>query len=252
MVTAIRTEFANKCLGKEGGSLNTIVLASGGVDSTLVMLKLLDEGHTVYPFFANYHQYSLENEKKSIYLVEEWILDTSYVRGGSNRIKEVTEIEVGVGIPQIAACPGRVLSFVGAAAIWAFTKGWTEGNIAIGIHKGDKDQDSCRVGYEDSLEECLSVLTQNQLHIITPLMGMTREEMAFEVAKYGVPWDIIYNCYWGVPCGWQSKNMNYLCPGCRRKREAMVITGYKGPLLDRPNCGIMDTLITRRDWKKLV
>ena len=243
-----------------------IVLASGGVDSSLVMAKLLREGHEVYPLYSNYNQYAYENEAKSVRMVVDWLRRNTLMWGKPNTmyyLEPVTEVHINTGIGTIAACPGRVLSFVGAACIWAFTKGWTEGKIAIGIHKGDKDQDSCRVGYEDSLNETVKSLTQGCMEIITPLMGMTREEMAQEVAEIGIPWEILYNCYWGVPCGWQSKNMDYLCPGCRRKLEAMVYV--KSPLVSRivatvegkggkfagPNCFIMDTMVTRRDWKRL-
>ena len=229
-----------------------IVLASGGLDSTLVMYKLLKEKYDVYPFFGNYNQYCLENERRSINLVTAWLV--SYVSSipGSGILHDVTEVHIDTGIPHIAACPGRVLSFVGAAAIWAFTKGWTGGSVAIGIHMGDKDVDSCRVGYETSLNATLQILTQGQLDIITPLMGMSREEMALKIGKIGIPFKLMMNCYWNVPCGWQSKNMHYLCPGCRRKQEAMKILGMgNNDYFDRPNCEIMDTPITRRDWAKL-
>ncbi len=240
-----------------------IVLASGGLDSSLVMAKLLKEGKTVIPFFSNYNQLCYEGESKSVRKVRNWLFEKftlPELRSQRDKspleiqtwIKQVVEVHIDTNIGKIAACPGRVLSFVGAACIWAFTNNWESGEIAIGIHGGDKDQDSCRIGYEDSLNECVKVLTQGCMSVITPLMGMSREEMAKEIAEIGIPWDIMYNCYWGGNgCGWQSKNMDYLCPGCRRKLESMQYVGV--PITDLPNFRPntpRDRPVARRDWTK--
>lgn len=246
-----------------------IVLASGGLDSTLVMLKLLEQDYYVVPMFSNYHQYSYWGEATSVRSIVEWIqsatgANTTMGALGdlasqqppatyktlklSGLLEDVVEVEINTGNVN-AACPGRILSFTGAACIWAFTNGWEEGSIAIGIHSGDKDQDSCRVGYEGALDETVKSLTQDCMNIITPLMGMSREQMAMELGKSEVPFDLMYNCYWYPPCGWQSINMHYHCPGCRRKEEAMRIVG-KVPNDRGPNVPIMDISVTRRDWKK--
>jgi len=225
-----------------------IVLASGGLDSTLVMSQLLRQGHHVVPFFCDYNQYSLEGERRAVETVTS-LLKEDY----ESLVEDIVVAKVDVGIPRVAACPGRIHAFVGAASIWAFTKGWTSGKIAIGIHKGDKDVDSCRVGYEEDLNKTLKILTQDCLQIITPLMGMSRQTMAEELEGSGVPWGEMYNCYWGVSCGYQSKDMHYRCPGCRRKAEAMQLVGrpeseWKIP--NRPPQGGLK--ITRRDWNKWV
>ncbi len=227
-----------------------IVLASGGMDSSLVMYKLLREGMDVVPFFSNYHQYAYEGESKAVRRVVEKLKIYSG-KFSNGTISDVVEAYVDTGIGNIAACPGRILAFTGAACIWAFTKGWTSGKIAIGIHKGDKDQDACRVGYEGPLDLTLKSLTQDCMEIITPLMGMTRGEMAMEFGKTGIPWEYIYNCYWGPnPCGWQSPKMEYRCPGCRRKQDAMKAVGLPESEWKFPNKHPNWTRESgRRDWK---
>jgi 7-cyano-7-deazaguanine synthase len=230
-----------------------IVLASGGLDSSLVMAKLLKEGRTVVPFFSNYNQYAYKGEAKAVRGVRDWLNQRCYTGDSTwlGVIEKVVEVHVDTGLGTVAACPGRVLSFVGAACIWAFTNNWVSGEIAIGIHKGDKDVDSCRVGYEDSLNETVKSLTQGKMKIITPLMGMTREEMAEEIEEIGIPWELMYNCYWGPnPCGYQSENMEYRCPGCRRKQDAMRHVGRPDTEWKVPNRHpFSDREIARRDWK---
>jgi len=220
-----------------------------------VMAKLLQEGHDVYPLFGNYNQIPYKGEKKAITELVDLLYTYSGIEGLESvwpgHMHDVIEVHVDTGIGDIAACPGRVLSFVGAACIWAFTNNWDTGKIAIGIHMGDKDQDSCRVGYEGFLDQTLKSLTQNKMSIITPLMGMTREEMAQEVEKLGIPWGMLFNCYWGNSCGSQSPRSEYRCPGCRRKQDAMKFVGRPESEWKIPNQNpsLIDRKIARRDWK---
>jgi len=244
-----------------GNLSKVIVLASGGLDSSLVMAKLLKEGHYVVPLFTDYGQYSVEGERKAVRDVVQWLKSCTGVSGHSpgsyeggsitiypGTLEDVVEVKVDIG-QRVAACPGRVLAFVGAAAIWSYTEDWDEGSVAIGIHAGDKDQDSCRVGYEDSLNETLKSLTQSCLQIITPLMGMSRKDMAKEISEMGIPWEIMYNCYWSVACGSQSENMRYRCPGCRRKQESMELAGRPESEWSVPNKSFGSRDVARRDWK---
>lgn len=252
-----------------------IVLASGGLDSSLVMAKLLKEGRDVVPMFSNYNQYSYLGESRSVRNVVDWLMYgpnkgplsingveklAAYMVGDTNfepstfdgNLHEVVEVHIDTQIGLIAACPGRVLSFVGAACIWAFTNDWQQGEIAIGIHEGDKKEDSCRAGYQDSLNETVKSLTQDRMSIITPLMGMSREEMAKEIEEIGIPWNIMWNCYWSTPCGYQSPSMTYRCPGCRRKQESMRLVGRPESEWLVPNKNPSDVSnreIGRRDWK---
>jgi 7-cyano-7-deazaguanine synthase in queuosine biosynthesis len=210
---------------------------------------MLKEGNEVVPFFTNYGQYSLEGERKAVHAVVNWIKKELGGVVRPPKIREVVEAKVDIG-RRVAASPGRILAFVGAATIWAYTNNWERGKIVIGIHKGDKDVDSCRVGYEDSLNETLKVLTQNCMRVSTPLMGMTRKEMALELKESGIPWEITFNCYWYPPCSWKSVNDKYLCPGCRRKQEAMNSVGEPLVLENAPNVRIMNSRVARRDWTK--
>ena len=49
-----------------------IVLLSGGLDSALVLLKLLKEGHDVVPMFVDYHQWPLEGEFNAVHRIIRW------------------------------------------------------------------------------------------------------------------------------------------------------------------------------------
>ena len=49
-----------------------IVLCSGGLDSTLALIKLLEQGHEVVPMFVDYNQWSLKGEKQAISDVGFW------------------------------------------------------------------------------------------------------------------------------------------------------------------------------------
>lgn len=51
------------------GSQKIVVLHSGGIDSSILVLKLLDEGWDVYPMFVNYGQVRVDEEWKACRIV---------------------------------------------------------------------------------------------------------------------------------------------------------------------------------------
>jgi 7-cyano-7-deazaguanine synthase in queuosine biosynthesis len=245
-------EVTNRPLASQEPTNKVMVLASGGVDSALVMARLLKQGKDVYPVFGNYNQLAYSGEIQAVWEVVASLTFKILTEKWTGTIQDVIETHIDTNIGPIAACPGRVLAFVGSALIWAFTNDLQRFDIAIGIHRGDKDQDSCRVGYQDDLDKTVQSLTQGMVHIITPLMGMTREGMAEEIEELGIPWSILYNCYWETPCGYQSPDMTYRCPGCRRKQEAMRHVGRPESewLIPNWNPGqCSDRKLGRRDWK---
>jgi len=74
-----------------------------------------------------------------------------------------------------------------------------------------------------------------------PLIDFDIEHIGRELGKIGVPWNLMYSCYWFPPCSYRSENDKYLCPGCRRKKIAMKAAGVD---TDYPN-------LTKRTYQSL-
>lgn len=199
-----------------------IVLLSGGLDSTLVLLHMLKDGHEIVPMFVNYNQWASEAELEAFLWVGGWcelrfgcppLLDAAYVR-------VVLSEEDRVG-----SVWGRGISLVGLAAMWAYTHGNDYRFIALGNHEGDVGPD-CKPGLFDiNLNNTLIEATKCGMELTLPIQHLTTEDIGKELAEFGIPWNLMYSCYWDPHCGYKSDNDEYLCPGCRRKFLAMKAGG---------------------------
>ena len=231
-----------------------IVLCSGGLDSTLALIKLLEQGHEVVPMFVDYNQWSLKGEKQAISDVGFWlaqepmnidvsdtipvIIETRWdvwfdrqprVEGSGTEVTKVYETEVG-------SAWGRGIALVGLAAMWAYTHGDDYDFIALGSLKGDAGPD-CKPGlFDKGMDTVLRVATRGKMELLLPIGELTIEDIGRELAKSGIPWNLMYSCYWEPPCGYRSSNDSYRCPGCRRKVLAMRAGGVTDEkLLELPN-----------------
>jgi len=198
-----------------------IVLLSGGLDSTLVLLKMLKDGHTCVPMFINYNQWSKEGEIEAVVSVGSWcskiyrhlLLDLAY-------IPLTLDEDMRVG-----SVWGRGIALVGLAAMWAYTHGNDYEFIALGNHKGDVGPD-CKPGaFDINLNNTLIEATKCGMELVLPIRNLTTEDIGRELAKFNIPWNLMYSCYWFPNCQFRSTNDGYLCPGCRRKFLAMKAGG---------------------------
>ena len=211
-----------------------ICLCSGGLDSTLALVKLLEQGHEVVPVFVDYNQWSLEgelsalNSLKGISLLNRYILDYFYTIMVDLNSDDLVS-------PGIGSVWGRGIALVGLAAMWAYTHGDDYDFIALGNHRGDVGPD-CKPTNMEELDPVVRLMTKGRIEIWQPIRDLQIEDIGMQLKDYGVPFDILCSCYWGPPCGYKSVKEEYRCPGCRRKVLAMKAAGITDEkLLNFPN-----------------
>ncbi len=209
-----------------------ICLCSGGLDSTLALIKLLEQGSEVVPMYIRYNQWAQEGEDEAYAKVGQWCKDKfdSLVLD-----PEVLAVDLGDGLG-VGSVWGRGIALVGLAAMWAYTHGDDYDFIALGNHKGDVGPD-CKPGlFEYEMGKTLTTVTKGKMQLLLPIRDLTIEDIGIQLKHYGIPFDMLYSCYWHPSCGYKSKNDNYLCPGCRRKVLAMKAAGITDEkLLNFPN-----------------
>jgi len=138
-----------------------IVLLSGGLDSTLALLRLLKEGNEVVPMFIDYNQWSLEGERKAFLDTISWCMG-SY----SKQIPEFPITSMKLDTERVGSVWGRNIALVGLAAMWAYTHGNDYEFIALGNHKGDVGPD-CKPGaFDASRYDYLFEGTKGQLDLV--------------------------------------------------------------------------------------
>lgn len=208
-----------------------LCLCSGGLDSSLTLLKLLELGYEVTPVYVDYIHWATEGELPALWDFLSWV--------GQQSIGSLTDlviVKVDLGL-RVGGVWGRSIALVGLAAMWAFTHGNDYDFIALGNHKGDVCPD-CKPGlFDKELDTVLKVATKDKIQLLLPIADLTIEDIGKELAKYCVPWDIMYSCYWYPNCQFRSENDKYLCPGCRRKIIAMQAAGVSEDKLYPPNGG---------------
>ena len=208
-----------------------IVLLSGGLDSSLVLAKVLNQSSTldkVVPMFINYNQWPLVPELEAVKKVCKQLQAKSPVI-----INMSTEGEEGT---QIGSVWGRSIAMVGIASMWAYTHGDNYDYIALGSHEGDVGPD-CKPGdFDVWLNGTLFEGTNGRLRLELPISSYDIEDIGRSIVDYKIPFQFMYSCYWHPVCGYKSENETYRCPGCRRKTLAMKAGGVSGKeLLDFPN-----------------
>jgi len=212
-----------------------IVLLSGGLDSTLVLLTLLKEGHKVTPMFVDYNQWPLDQELAASIKVINWAssigfpVDTTKSTSLSTPIfskpgyylSSLVCLKIRGDDQKVGSVWGRGIALVGLAAMWAYTHGNDYKYIALGNHSGDVGPD-CKPGLFDiNLNNTLIEATKCEMELVLPIRHLTTEDIGKGLAEFGIPWNLMYSCYWTPHCQYKSTKDEYLCPGCRRKFLAM-------------------------------
>lgn len=182
----------------------TVVLASGGIDSSTLLLLLLDQGHEVFPLFVDFGQTPVEAEWQAL----QWImpqgaphpphrLDLSPMKtitrrywADTDRRAEDVRYETEASIEFL---PHRNNLLITAAAIYAHEV--SARRIAVGlIGPGDPYL------YPDASPEFLAqqeVLLQfcdKQIQVHAPFIRRSKSEVLREGLALGLEWQMTFSC----------------------------------------------------------
>lgn len=208
--------------------MKSILLFSSGLDSTLVLIKLVEEGSTIYPMYVKYNQWQVETEIRFIQPVVDWV---------SKNIGPVEPIIIPeVPFPvKVGHATGRSLLLTGLACMYSDLLGLGIDSVAAGFGDWDTKYPDLQEAGQRALATMLGFMG---VDYVIPLAGWTKDEVGLELAKYKVPWDLMFTCFWDPPCGSRSSKDSYRCGGCRRKAIAMVAAGIPRSECRSPNVGI--------------
>ena len=208
-----------------------ISLISGGLDSSLATIKLVENGLITIPMFVDYGQYPREKEYTAVQKV------VNSVREKNSLLEELVVISADLKpeTGKVGSLWGRAIMMVGLASSWAYIHGDCYQFIALGNHLGDVGPDCKPGGFDKALNETLRIATKDHMRVVLPIDDLTVEDIGKELVSFLSLWEV-YSCYWDTPCGFRSKNDTYRCPGCRRKSIAMKAAGYGD--VPRSNCQV--------------
>jgi 7-cyano-7-deazaguanine synthase len=193
--------------------MKTILVYSGGLDSTVLLYSLFAQARELKVLSFNYgqrHSRELEFAKKNCVKlgVEHRVVDLSSIKpllGGSSQTDpnvDVPEGHYAAENMKLTVVPNRNSIMMNIAAAWAISSKFD--TVAYAAHNGDHAiYPDCREEFVDALNKTLALADWHVVQIERPFINMTKGDIVKLGNKLGVPFVDTFSCYRGteVPCG---------------------------------------------------
>ncbi len=211
----------------------TVIVFSGGLDSTVLLHHLLAEGREVLALSVHYgqrHARELEAAAAIAALagVRHEIADLRPVAGllaGSSLTS--SDIPVPDGHYQeesmkATVVPNRNMILLALAAGWAISQ--KADAIAYAAHGGDHAiYPDCRPEFAEAMRHAIGLADWHRVELLRPFVTLTKADIVRRGAELGAPLGATWSCYRGGArhCG--------RCGTCVERREAFELAGVPDP-----------------------
>ncbi|MHC4444563.1 MAG: 7-cyano-7-deazaguanine synthase QueC [Planctomycetota bacterium] len=212
--------------------MKTILIYSGGLDSTVLLYKLRAGGDELRCLGIDYgqqHRCELQAAGDICRLldVEYRIADLSAIKpflAGSALTGDVPipEGKYDAEGMKLTVVPNRNMIMLSVAIGWAVSLKYDA--VAYAAHAGDHPiYPDCRGEFVEAMERAAGLCDWHKVAISRPFMEMTKAEIVRLGAELAVPFDKTWSCYKGglVHCG--------KCSTCIERREAFKKGGVPDP-----------------------
>ncbi len=214
--------------------MKTVVIYSGGLDSTTLLYMLRGAGHEVLPLGIDYgqrHRKELEAARAicSVLGVPYRVADLTALRpflAGSSQTSDDVAVPHGHYADEtmkLTVVPNRNMIMLAVAIGWAISSGAEE--VAYAAHAGDHAiYPDCRGDFVRAMQgaarECHYA---PGIRLNAPFLNVTKAAVVAVGADHGVPFAATWSCYEGGPvhCG--------RCGTCTERREAFDLAGVADP-----------------------
>ena len=232
--------------------MKSLVVHSGGMDSTVLLYQLLQAGDEVKALSINYGQrHSRELEAARAVCaelgVEHRVADLSGLSdllAGSALTSsdiEVPEGHYAEDNMKATVVPNRNMILLSVAAGWAISSKYDR--IAYAAHSGDHAiYPDCRNEFAEALDGAIRLADWHEVSLYRPFVDMTKADIVSVGAKLGVPFEKTWSCYKGqdLHCGH--------CGTCVERREAFYLAGVDDPTTYAEDAPTVQEMVAS-DWK---
>jgi len=216
-----------------GNSTKTVILLSGGMDSTTLVYYLRNLGREVYPISFSYGQkHTLEVGAARFTCIKlglpHKVLELKVLGEIAPSALTRPKIEIPEGhyeaeSMKLTVVPNRNMVFLALATAYAIGIGARE--VAYAAHSGDHTiYPDCRPAFIEAMSEAISLCDDSNPSLLTPFKQMDKASILRLGLTLGVDYSLTWSCYKGgtKACG--------KCGTCVERLEAFNKVGEKDPI----------------------
>lgn len=206
----------------------TVLIYSGGMDSTTLLYYLLAQGREVMCITFDYGQrHRVEIESARIICADNNLSHVVVDISDVSRLLSGSALTDNIEVPhghyasdnmKLTVVPNRNAFMISIAYAYAISSGAT--SVSYAAHAGDHFiYPDCRPDFVHKVNAAFMSGSETTVRVDAPFLNMTKGEIAKLGASLGVPYDKTWTCYEGgdTPCG--------KCGSCDERREAMLYAG---------------------------
>jgi len=213
--------------------MKTVLVYSGGLDSTVLLYHLLDTGATVSTLSVDYGQrHSKELIQAEVITkalgVEHRTVDLRSITAlfGNSSLTD-TDLTIphghyGEDNMKSTVVPNRNMILLSLATAWAASL--KADSVSYAAHSGDHAvYPDCREAFASALDKAIRLADWQEIYLNRPFVDYSKADVVKRGAELHVPFEKTWSCYEGndTHCG--------QCGTCIERREAFYLAGIEDP-----------------------